>query len=68
MPLIIFFCYEEIASVWPLNGARELFTLFPSLLAVCLYGLNLFWYVKILRVLKVLPGAEKVVESMEFDD
>ena len=63
MPLLIYFCYEEMVTVWPIIGAWAVFTLFPSLLAVCLYGLHLFWYVKILRVLNVLPGGENVAED-----
>lgn len=60
MPFTIYICYEETISTWPINGYWQVFTIFPSLLCVGLYFLNLYWYIKILRVLGVLGGAEKV--------
>lgn len=60
MPFLIFFAYEEMASMWPIIGCWEIFTLFPTFLCVALYVLNIYWYVKILRVIGILPGKDRV--------
>ena len=60
MPPIIIVCIQEMIAITPIIGWRILFTALPSILAVALYGLNWFWYFKILRV--VFAGA-KVTED-----
>ena len=68
MPLIIFYCYEEIIMVEPIIGYRIMFTAVPSFFAVCLYLLNLYWYVKILKVLGVIRGGDNVELPEEEDE
>ena len=50
MPLILYWCYEEARAVMKLSGFWVTFEIIPSLLAVVLYGLNWFWFWKIVKV------------------
>ena len=57
IPPIIFWTIQEFITVLPEQpGILGFLILWPLTMAICLYGLNCFWYIKILKVL----GGKKV--------